>query len=92
MQSPHQLEGFVQRHERNRLAGVFHNAPIFGRSVAWRVFGADKGRGDHPLEVQGRPDPIDEGHGSYFAQLDRRGAALVAGCGRARNGLGHLCF
>jgi len=88
--SPHQLERFVQRHERHGLADVFHNAPILGRSVAWRVFRADKGRGYFPLGQQGRPGTSDEAHLESAHGLGRRGAALVAGCGRARIGLGHL--
>jgi hypothetical protein len=88
--SPHQLERLVKRHERDGLADVGHNAPILGRSVAWRVFGASKGRCDFPLGEQGRPGTSNEAHFQYAHGSGRRGAALVAGCGRARIGLGHF--
>ena len=90
MALPHQFEGFVQRDERHGLADVGHNAPILGRSVAWRVFRAGKGLGDFPLGEQGRPGTSDEAHLECAHGSGKRGAALVAGCGRARSGLGHL--
>ncbi len=90
MRSPRQLERFVKRHERDGLADVFHNAPILGRSVAWRVLLAGKGRSDFPLGQQGRPGTSDEAHLESANGSGRRAAALVAGCGRARIGLGHL--
>lgn len=78
--SPHQLERFVQRHERDGLADVFHNAPILGRSVAWRVLLAGKGRGYLPLGLSDFPHTSDEAHGGDLCPLSRGAAALVAGC------------
>ena len=90
--SPHQLERVVQWHERHRLADVFHNAPILGRSVAWRVFRAGKGRGYLPLGLSHLQHTTDAANGRDSCPLSRGAAALVAGCGRARIGLGHLGF
>lgn len=69
--SPHQFERFVDRHIRRCFAAVVNNVTVLGRTVGWRMFRAERTRGQLPSTID---------------QPDRRGAALVAMCGLGASG------